>query len=174
MVRAYFGLGSNIGDRWANLRLALSVLAEVDRGVVCSPVYETEPFGGPAGQGRYLNCVARIATTSEPGELLVVAQRAEQRAGRVRTVRFGPRTLDVDVLLVEGVRSDDADLTIPHPRLYERAFVLAPLEDLDPTLVPPDWRSSLDDSGIRRVGALLGPFSSREALAEPRPEAVPR
>ena len=98
---------------------------------VVSPVYETAPVGGPDGQGAYLNCVVALESDREPLDLLAVANRLEDAAGRVRLERFGPRTLDVDILMIEGVSSEDPNLTIPHPRMFERAFVLAPLEELD-------------------------------------------
>jgi 2-amino-4-hydroxy-6-hydroxymethyldihydropteridine diphosphokinase len=161
-VEAYLGLGSNLGDRWAHLRTALAGLAELDAGVVVSPVYETAPVGGPAGQGPHLNCVARIDTELPPRELLGVARRLEDEAGRVRGERWGPRTLDVDILLLKGFTSDDPELVVPHPRMYERAFVLAPLEDLAASLVPGDWhtRVAADRDSLRRVGVLLGPFTT--------------
>ena len=161
-MEAYLGIGSNLGDRWAHLRTALAGLVVLDAGVVVSPVYETAPVGGPAGQGPHLNCVARIDTELSPRELLGVAQRLEAEAGRVREERWGPRTLDVDILLYEGFTSDDPELTVPHPRMYERAFVLAPLEDLAASLVPGDWhtRVAVDRDSLRRVGVLLGPFTT--------------
>jgi len=163
-VDAYLGIGSNVGDRWSHLRSAVAGLAELDADVVVSPVYETAPVGGPDGQGPYLNCVAHIDTSLEPRELLGVAQELENRAGRIRLERWGPRTLDVDVLLFEGFASDDPELTVPHPRMYERAFVLAPLEDLDASLVPEDWhdRVLVERDSPRRVGELLGPFRAAE------------
>ena len=158
-VIAYVGLGSNLGDRWSYLRRAVAGLRELDPLLSVSSVYETAPMGGPEGQGAYLNCVARLETSLEPHQLLGVAQRLEADAGRVRTVRNGPRTLDVDILLFDSITTTSEDLTIPHPRMYERAFVLAPLEELDPALVPPDWRSTVPGAGhldgdVRRLGTL--------------------
>jgi 2-amino-4-hydroxy-6-hydroxymethyldihydropteridine diphosphokinase len=131
-VRAFLGLGSNLGDRWANLRKARVDLPDV---VAVSPVYETDPVGGPADQGTYLNCVLELDTTRTPRELLMAAQAAEAGAHRVRTERWGPRTLDVDVLLVGDIHVDEPDLIVPHPRLWERGFVLVPLADLAPEIV---------------------------------------
>ena len=133
-MRAFLGLGSNLGDRLAELRRAVGALAEV---VAVSPVYETEPVGGPAGQPPYLNLVVELDTRSSPRELLQLSRRLEADAGRERTVHHGPRTLDVDVLLVGGLQVDEPDLVVPHPRMWERRFVLAPLSDLAPELVPP-------------------------------------
>ena len=160
--RAYLGLGSNLGDREGHLARALSGLRGIDPDLACSPVYETEPVGGPEGQGRYLNCVVRVETALGARDLLALAQRLERAAGRMRSVRFGPRTLDVDVLLVGDEEIGDVDLVVPHPRMFERAFVLAPLEDLDPSLVPAGWRSSFGGAAgvaaaVRRVGPAPGP-----------------
>jgi 2-amino-4-hydroxy-6-hydroxymethyldihydropteridine diphosphokinase len=103
-----------------------------------SPVYETDPVGGPPGQDPYLNVVVELATELSPRELLEVAGRLERAAGRVRTEKDGPRTLDVDVLLVGDRQIDEPDLVVPHPRMWERRFVLAPLADLAPDLVDGD------------------------------------
>lgn len=135
--RAYLGLGSNVGDRAAMLQGAVDGLAATDgvTVVAVSPVYETEPVGGP-DQPDYLNAVVGVDTQLTARDLLGVAQRLESAAGRVRGERWGPRTLDVDVLLVGDERVDEPDLVVPHPRLYERAFVMVPLADLDPMLAP--------------------------------------
>jgi 2-amino-4-hydroxy-6-hydroxymethyldihydropteridine diphosphokinase len=151
-VRAYLGLGSNVGDRWAYLRRAVAGLHDLAR---VSPVYETEAVGGPAGQEPYLNLVAELETTQSPRKLLELARRLEADAGRIRTVRHGPRTLDVDVLLVDDLEVAEPDLVVPHPRMWERRFVLAPLADLAPELVPDDV---LERAGgtVRRLDTLLG------------------
>jgi 2-amino-4-hydroxy-6-hydroxymethyldihydropteridine diphosphokinase len=135
--RAFIGLGSNVGDRLAALRRATNTLREAGDVVAVSPVYETEPVGGPE-QGPYLNVVVELATTNDPRQLLVRCQALEEAARRVRTVRWGPRTLDADVLLVGDSEVDEADLVVPHPRMWERRFVLQPLADLAPELVPED------------------------------------
>jgi len=133
---AYLSLGTNMGDRGANLEGALSTLAAGD-AYRLSHVYETEPVGGVV-QENYWNVVMEIITDASADELLERAHRAEEGAHRTREVRWGPRTLDVDVLLVgDEVRGDPA-LTLPHPRMYERAFVLRPLRDLAPDLVSAD------------------------------------
>jgi 2-amino-4-hydroxy-6-hydroxymethyldihydropteridine diphosphokinase len=118
-----------------------------------SNLYETDPVGGPPGQGAYLNCVVELLTALTPRELLAVAQAAETAAARVRVERWGPRTLDVDVLLVGDEKVDDADLTVPHPRMWERGFVLVPLADLAPELVVGHLDSDIG-RGVRRVGRL--------------------
>jgi len=148
-VRAFLGLGSNLGDRWAILRAAVAALPDV---VAVSSVYETDPVGGPPGQGPYLNAVVELATELSPRELLGEAARVETAAGRERSERFGPRTLDVDVLLVGDLVVDETDLVVPHPRLWDRAFVLVPLHDLAPDLVPQPPASL----GVHRVSGRLG------------------
>lgn len=134
-MRAFLGLGSNLGDRLGYLRRAVAGLPDV---VGVSRVYETEPVGGPPGQGPYLNLVVELDTELGPRDLLEVARGLEVEAGRERGVRFGPRTLDVDVLLVGAVTVDDDDLVVPHPRMWQRRFVVDPLAELAPELVPPD------------------------------------
>ncbi len=133
MTRAFLGLGSNLGDREALLGAAVDRLVAVGL-VAVSPSYETDPVGGPE-QGAFLNCVAELDTDLSARQLLSVCARLEAAAERVRVERWGPRTLDVDVLWVEGEAVDEPDLVVPHPRLWERRFVLAPLRDLAPDLV---------------------------------------
>lgn len=137
MTRALLSLGSNLGDRYAHLRSAVADLGDTVRLV--SGVYETPPWGD-ADQPAYLNAVALVEDpAATPEEWLARAQAAERRAGRVRDParRFGPRTLDVDVIAVwddagEPVLRDDAELTLPHPRAHLRAFVLRPWIDIQP------------------------------------------
>lgn len=151
--RAFLGLGANLGDREAALREAVAALG--DSVTAVSPVYETEPVGGPAGQPPYLNLVVEVAAPASPRALLDVAQRLEAAAGRDRSQedRFGPRPLDVDVLWIDGVTVAEPDLVVPHPRLYQRRFVLAPLADLAPDLVPPGVQESAEGV-VRRLGKL--------------------
>jgi 2-amino-4-hydroxy-6-hydroxymethyldihydropteridine diphosphokinase len=141
-VRAFLGLGSNLGDRWSHLRRAVDQLRAGNRAPVTavSRVYETEPVGGPEDQGPYLNVVVELAVSpsADPYRLLEECRRLEAAAGRVRSVRWGPRTLDADVLWIDGVALADVDLTVPHPRWRERRFVLAPLAELAPDLVSED------------------------------------
>jgi 2-amino-4-hydroxy-6-hydroxymethyldihydropteridine diphosphokinase len=134
--RAYLALGSNLGDRLAHLQFAVDELAAAAgiEVVAVSRVYETAPVGGPP-QDPFLNGVAAVDTELDPYALLALAQRIERGAQRVRIVRWGPRTLDVDVLLFDDLRLDDPDLILPHPRMWERGFVLAPLRDVAPQLV---------------------------------------
>jgi len=149
-MRAFLGLGSNLGHRRRQLRNAVAALPDV---VAVSPVYETEPVGGPPGQGPYLNLVVELDTGLTARQLLELAHRLEDAAGRERVERWGPRTLDVDVLLVGDMTVDEPDLVVPHPRMWERRFVLAPLADLAPDLVPPDWQSRVAGA-VRRTGTL--------------------
>ena len=158
-AEAFLGLGSNMGDRMGHLELAVGSLRDIDADLMVSPVYETAPLGGPEGQTRFLNCVVRLETMLDPRQLLEVAHELEEQAGRVRTVRDGPRTLDVDILLFGDLRICEPDLVVPHPRMSERGFVLAPLEDLDPSRVPPHWRARLARTDpasvdVRSVGRL--------------------
>jgi len=153
--RALLALGSNLGDRWSHLRGAVAALAELGTAVETSSVYETPPVGGPE-QGLYLNCVVRLETDLDARALLEAAQRIEAAADRQRAVRWGPRTLDVDVLWVDGEAVDEPDLEVPHPRMFERAFVLVPLRDVAPDLVAPPHVAGIpdDQGGIVRVGEL--------------------
>jgi 2-amino-4-hydroxy-6-hydroxymethyldihydropteridine diphosphokinase len=151
-LRAFIGLGSNLGDRLARIERAVDLLAETGDVVRASSVYETEPVGGPE-QGAYLNVVVELMTPDSPRALLERCRGLEEDAGRVRTVRFGPRTLDADVLLVGGEYVDEPDLVVPHPEMYRRRFVLVPLGELAPELVP---RGALDSAvgEVTRVGTL--------------------
>lgn len=151
MTRAFVALGSNLGDRVAYLRAAVAGLPDV---TALSPVYETEPVGGPDEQGPYLNMVVQLDTERSPRELLELARSLEAAAGRERSTHWGPRTLDVDVLWVDGVTVDDDDLKVPHPRLGERPFVLAPLSHLAPDLAPPGWEEGFDHLGVWEAGPL--------------------
>jgi 2-amino-4-hydroxy-6-hydroxymethyldihydropteridine diphosphokinase len=154
--RAFLGLGSNLGDRVHYLREAVDTLRAVDLRAV-SPVYETEPVGGPGGQDAYLNLVAELETARTPHDLLGLCHRLEAAAGRVRDERWGPRTLDVDVLWIDGVTIDEPDLQVPHPRMWERRFVLAPLHDLAPDLV--------DEATLDAAGGYVEPVGPLDELA---------
>ncbi len=146
-VRTFLSIGSNLGDRRQHLTDAVDSLPDV---VAVSPVYETDPVGGPGGQDQYLNIVVELHTAIAPRALLSICHRIEANAQRVRAERWGPRTLDVDIVWMDGVEMDDEALTIPHPRWKERRFVLAPLRDLAPDLV--DERDlQLADGTVRRV-----------------------
>jgi 2-amino-4-hydroxy-6-hydroxymethyldihydropteridine diphosphokinase len=135
----FIALGSNLGDRAGHIGAALRELAELGdvRVVSCSALHDTEPVGGPPDQPRFLNAVAELATDLTPRELLARLHEIEQRHGRVREVRDGPRTLDLDILLFRGQVIAEPDLRVPHPRMWQRAFVLQPLaEVLDAGALP--------------------------------------
>jgi 2-amino-4-hydroxy-6-hydroxymethyldihydropteridine diphosphokinase len=149
VTRAFLGLGSNLGDRQALLADAVAALPDV---VAVSPLYETDPVGGPE-QGAFLNLVVELSTPLSARELLAVCAEREAAAERVRVERWGPRTLDVDVLWVDGEEVDEPDLVVPHPRLWERRFVLAPLRDLAPDLVS-EAQVAAAEGEVRLVGSL--------------------
>ncbi|MGH9188031.1 MAG: 2-amino-4-hydroxy-6-hydroxymethyldihydropteridine diphosphokinase [Acidimicrobiales bacterium] len=151
MTRALLGLGSNLGDRRRYLKEAVDTLGGLGL-VAVSPVYETQPMGGPR-QDAFLNLVVALDTDATPGQLLGVCHRLESAAGRVRSEVWGPRTLDVDILWIDGVEVDLPDLHVPHPRMRQRRFVMAPLADIAPDVAGDDWR----DEASGRV-TLLGPL----------------
>lgn len=167
MTRAALALGANLGQPREALRAAVAGLSggsglEI-RAV--SGLWRTAAVGGPEQQD-YLNAVVLVDTTLHPSGLLAVAHDLEAAAGRVRVERWGPRTLDVDVLAVDGARSDDPELTLPHPRAHLRSFVLSPWAQVDPTFVlaPADgpartvqeWADSITDQAIELIDA--GPW----------------
>jgi 2-amino-4-hydroxy-6-hydroxymethyldihydropteridine diphosphokinase len=154
-MRVAFGLGSNIGDRVAHLKAAVAGLAEGGVGQLrVSSAYETDPVGGPA-QPDYLNAVAVGETTLAAAELLSLAKSLEHQAQRVRTVRNAPRTLDVDILALGALVLRTEQLTVPHPRAHERAFVLVPWAEVDPGFAVPglgkvgELADAVDASGVR-------------------------
>jgi 2-amino-4-hydroxy-6-hydroxymethyldihydropteridine diphosphokinase len=165
--QAVLSVGSNLGDRLGTLQgcvQAIGGLPETDV-LAISPVYETAPVGGPA-QPDYLNAVLIAATGLAPLDLLAGTQRIEADFGRIRVEgaeRFGPRTLDIDIIRYDDQISDDPMLTLPHPRAHERAFVLAPWHDLDPAASLPGrgpvaaLLAGLDPASVRRQpGVVLG------------------
>ena len=131
--RAFLGLGSNLGDRLRNLEKAVSLLAAHDgvRVVRSSRVYETDPVPPTPPQPEYLNAVIEIETSLDPYGLLSLCLEVEQAMGRERLERWGPRSIDLDVLIFDEREVDEPDLQIPHPRMHERGFVLIPLLELD-------------------------------------------
>ncbi len=145
-MKAAIGLGSNLGNRRAHLERALHRLRECGQLLAVSAIIETDPCGGPA-QGRYLNAAAILETDLSPAELHARMAAIEAEAGRARIVKNGPRTLDLDVLLFEHESVQRPELTVPHPRMAERRFVLGPLAE-----IAPDWRVPGFD---KSVGELL-------------------
>ena len=158
MSEAYLGLGSNLGDKRRNLRLALDFLGSECRVLATSSLYSTEPVGH-LEQAWFLNSAARVETERSPHELLELIQAIENRLGRVRTIPNGPRTIDIDILLFDGLVIDSSGLTIPHPRMHERRFVLEPLAEIAAHVIHPVLGAT--------IGELLGrlPATHRVEIA---------
>jgi len=135
-VIAYIGFGSNMGDRSSHIRQAISLLAEAVRVVRVSSRYHTEPVGYRE-QEDFINAVAEIETDRSPLDLLALCRSVEDRLGRERTMRWGPRTIDLDILLYGEAVVNAPELVIPHPRMAERRFVLAPLAEIAPSVIHP-------------------------------------
>lgn len=157
---AVIGLGSNLGDRHEHLCAAVAALSQLGRLVAVSSVYESVAVGGPP-QPPYLNAAARLATQLGPSRLLESLLAVESSRGRVRGERWGPRTLDLDLLWVRGLLLVDSVLTVPHPRLAERAFAMIPLVEVAPDATDPadglayvERLALVDQSGIVRVGPI--------------------
>ena len=161
VIPAYVAFGANLGEPVETLRAAAVALARRPgvELVAGSPVYRTRPIG-PPGQPDYANAVARADTTLAAEALLDVLLAIEAEFGRVRDVRWGPRTLDLDLIWYGGEERADERLTLPHPRAHEREFVLRPLADLDPDLVlrgrpAGDWLAGLAPQGVEPAGVAL-------------------
>lgn len=148
MVRAFVGLGSNVGDRLENLRRAVGELRNEVDVVRSSGVYDTDPIGPP--QPNFLNAVVEVHTSLGARELLAALKSIEGGLGRSGGERWGPREIDLDLLLYGDVEVDEPDLRVPHPEMWERAFVLVPLAEIAPELVPGD----VDRTGVRPFGDL--------------------
>ena len=145
---SYLGLGANLGDRLASLRAAVHALhyhdaIKIDWDAGIAPVYETSAVGGPPDQPPYLNSAIRIFTTLDPFELLAATQHIENQLGRKRIERWAARTIDIDILLFGDETIKSESLTIPHPRMHERLFVLAPLGDVAPDVTHPGIGSAV-------------------------------
>lgn len=155
---AVLSLGSNLGNRLETLQGAVDALEDTPgvRVKAVSPVYETDPWGvEPGSQPAYFNAVVLVKTTLPPASLLERGHAIEEAFERVRDERWGPRTIDVDIVTYQDVVSDDPRLTLPHPRAHERAFVLVPWYDVDPEAVVPgrgpvaELLAGLDRAGVR-------------------------
>lgn len=157
--RALLGLGSNLGERLQYLRAAIESIPDL---VAVSSLYETDPIGGPE-QEPFLNCVAQLETDLSARQLLELCRSLEAAAERVRIERWGPRTLDVDVLFIDGETVDEPDLIVPHPRWRDRAFVMIPLGELAPDLVG-DWVDP-GEGEVRNKGTLDGLLRGEAAAA---------
>jgi 2-amino-4-hydroxy-6-hydroxymethyldihydropteridine diphosphokinase len=142
MATAYIGLGSNLGDRMTTLRMAVQRLETLGRIAAVSSLYDTEPVGY-LEQPSFLNAVVALDTTLAPTDLLGALLGIERDLGRTRSFPNAPRTLDLDLLLVDNVMLDTPELTLPHRRLHERAFVLVPLTEIAPELVHPGFGKSM-------------------------------
>ena len=153
--RAIIALGSNLGDRVAYLRYGVTHLTHAGTRVLStSQVFETDPVGGPDNRGPYLNMAALIETDLDPYALLRRLLQVEAEADRVRVVRWGPRTLDLDLLFYDDAVIESAELVVPHPRYAERRFVLEPLSEIAPEHCPSEWRDRLPAYGVYPRGPL--------------------
>src|SRR5947209_8531478 len=164
MTTAYIALGSNLGDRAGTLLAAVRALNATPgvRVVRLSTYHDTAPVGGPPDQPRFLNAAAELATTLDPEALLHTLLAVEQRFGRARAEKDGPRTLDLDLLLYEGLVRDKPDPVVPHPRMHQRRFVLAPLAEVAAQVLHPT-------SG-QTVKQLLETLPNEESPVSPRGE----
>ena len=148
---AIVALGSNLGDRAGFLQYAVGELGNV---TAMSQVFETEPIGGPDDQGAYLNMVVKVETSLDPFAFIRRCQRIEAGAMRQRVVHWGPRTLDVDLLFFDDVQISSETLTVPHPRINERRFVLTPLAEVAPERCPEGWDETLPPDAVMPRGPL--------------------
>ncbi|QDV91657.1 Bifunctional folate synthesis protein [Phycisphaerae bacterium RAS2] len=150
---AFIGLGSNLGNREKNISAALNALEatrEIDV-LKTSALYETDPVGGPDGQGKYLNAVAQVRTTLTAPRLLHVCRRIEDSLQRQRAVHHGPRTMDLDILAFDDEIHSSPELMIPHPLMHERRFVMEPLAE-----IAPDWVHPALDQNATELLARIG------------------
>lgn len=152
---AFVGLGSNLGNREKNIAAALNAL-ETTRGISvtkASGLYETEPVGGPPRQGLYINAVARVETTLSARRLLDVCLNIEESLGRKRSIRWGPRTIDLDLLSFDNEIHASAKLMLPHPEMHTRRFVMEPLTEIAPDFVHP----ALEQTAVEILESLAEP-----------------
>lgn len=144
MNTAYIALGSNVGDRLDYLRKGKEMVERKVQIIATSPIYDTEPIGSE-DQARFLNAVVAIRTELSPEDLLALCLDIEKVNGRTRDARNAPRTLDLDLIFYNSFVHNSTDLTLPHPRMHERAFVLSPLADINPELVHPVLQASVKE-----------------------------
>lgn len=166
MARAVLGLGSNLGDRGQLLRSAVDALRRQEGIEVeaVSPVVATRPVGGPPGQPEFLNLVVRLTTTLSPFQLLAACRRIEADHARERTVRWGPRTVDLDIIDYDGLEMDEPTLTLPHALAAQRAFVLVPWSLLEPqALLGGRPVAELAEQAPDRPGISAGAFALEQA-----------
>ncbi len=171
----YLGLGANVGRRAESIAAALELLDEVEGLSLrdTSSVYETLPVG-VTDQPIFLNMVAHFSCAISPAELLEAIGRVEEQMGRVRAVRWGPRTIDIDVLLLGDLQIDEPSLTIPHPEMTSRQFVLVPLAEIAPDVVLPGGLTAAEmadptDEGVRSIGSLGDVLARGARTREQRP-----
>jgi 2-amino-4-hydroxy-6-hydroxymethyldihydropteridine diphosphokinase len=147
VTRCLIALGSNLGDRLTHLRAGLTGISDSDgiEIVAIAPLYETAPVGGPEDQGAYLNTALLAETTLDAGDVLALLHRLEASRERQRVVHWGPRTLDLDLLVHGDLVSDAPELEVPHPRMHERRFVMVPVCDVAPDLVHPRLGRTMSD-----------------------------
>ena len=144
MTEAYVGIGSNSGDREENIRKSVDLMGKKCRILKISSLYETEPLGY-SNQGWFLNCAVKVTTSMSPEELLEFLQSIEKNLGRVRAIKNGPRTIDLDILFYGNIIINKNSLIVPHPRLQERLFVLEPLLDISPDFAHPIFNKSINE-----------------------------
>lgn len=180
MITAYLGLGGNLGDRLATLQAACRQLhSDAVRVVDSSAVYESEPWG-VTEQPTFLNLVLQVETDLSPQELLATCLGVEQALGRERKERWGPRTVDVDILLYGDVVLDEPGLQIPHPRMHLRSFTLLPLLQLAPTIAWPGGKAEggaagqVEGQAAPRAGQMLASFAPGLARSQPLTQVVAR
>lgn len=155
-MRALLGLGANLGDPVATLNEAKARLGRIGRVTAASALYRTPPWG-VTGQPPFVNAALALETALDPDALLAALKALEHELGRVASVRWGPRAIDLDILDVDGVRRDDPGLTIPHPRLFERAFALVPLAEIEPAFAAArDALPPGDLAAVERIGTFEG------------------
>jgi 2-amino-4-hydroxy-6-hydroxymethyldihydropteridine diphosphokinase len=155
-VRALLGLGANLGDPVATLNEAKVRLAELGRVTAWSSLYRTPPWG-VADQPPFVNAALALETVLDPDALLVALKALERELGRVVSVRWGPRAIDVDILAIDGVQRNDPHLTVPHARLHERAFALVPLAEIESAFVAArDALPAGDLAAVERIGTFEG------------------